>query len=308
MLIMFLFFCILVEKSSKYYLLRNLMLGLFEIIDSDRIPQKVNRKSDALSQTSNTSIHHFQNTHSVYSASGSSSSHSLTSSTHFPTNKEWFKRLASYTSMSPSSLGSSSNHMEVTNEMVELISRCLLKCSEEAGYIPLFKDIFTTLNEINENRYTRLLDGRARDILLMGVITRMTQHASKHVGLVFICDDVQCKIMLIQRRETRNITKCICPKKKIGADNSSIRILQHIHEHCQKVMILMATRPLKDYNVGFIDTFRSTGSHQYIELNGLGEREIGEIILQNFDSGVHRVSPEIVKVVQVRQHILCCRT
>ncbi|KAI8375100.1 hypothetical protein EDC96DRAFT_497898 [Choanephora cucurbitarum] len=265
-----------VEKSSKYYLLRNLMLGLFEIIDSDRIPQKTNRKSDAFSQASNTSIHHFQNTHSVYSASNSSSSHSLTSSTNFPTNKEWFKRLASYTSMSPSSLGSSSNNMEVTNEMVELISRCLLKCNEEAGYIPLFRDIFTTLNEISENRYTRLLDGRARDILLTGVITRMTQYVSKHVGLVFICDDVQ------------------------WADNTSIRILQHIHEHCQKVMILMATRPLKDYNVGFIDSYRSIGSYQYIELNGLGEHEIGEIILQNFDSGVHRVSPEIVKVVQKR--------
>lgn len=64
-------------------------------------------------------------------------------------------------------------------------------------------------------------------------------------------------------------------------------------------MILMATRPIKDYNVLFIEKFRSIGSSIEIALNGLGEYEIGEIILQYFDSGVDRISPEIVKVVQV---------
>lgn len=85
----------------------------------------------------------------------------------------------------------------------------------------------------------------------------------------------------------------------IGADTASIRILQHIHEHCQKVFIMMATRPIKDYNVLFIEKYRATGSYVEIPLNGLGADEIGEIILQNFDSGVDRISPEIVKVVQV---------
>lgn len=86
----------------------------------------------------------------------------------------------------------------------------------------------------------------------------------------------------------------------IGADTASIRILQHIHEHCQRIMILMATRPIKDYNVLFIEKFRSVGSSVEIVLNGLGKHEIGEILLQYFDSGVNRISPEIVKVVQKR--------
>lgn len=76
-------------------------------------------------------------------------------------------------------------------------------------------------------------------------------------------------------------------------------MLQYIHEHCQKILIIMATRPIKDYNVSFIEEYRATGSYQEIDLNGLGDVEIGEIILQNFDSGVHRISPEIVKVIQV---------
>jgi hypothetical protein len=61
----------------------------------------------------------------------------------------------------------------------------------------------------------------------------------------------------------------------------------------------MATRPMKDYNVTFTDEYRKIGSYDEIELNGLGEAEIGEIILQNFDSGVNRISPEIVRVIQV---------
>ena len=96
----------------------------------------------------------------------------------------------------------------------------------------------------------------------------------------------------------------------IGADSASISILQHIHEHCQKALIIMATRPIKDYNVIFIDQYRATGSYIEISLNGLGEYEIGEIILQNFDSGVDRISPKIVKVVQVSlfNFVLNCDT
>lgn len=175
------------------------MLALFEIIDSDKIPVKRKGKSDTHSHTTNSSTNHPRNSsnynQSNQSIAGSNDSANTTpSSTSFPISKEWYRSLASYTSMSPSSLGSGSNNADMCNEMVDLISRCLQKCGEETGYVPLFKVIFTTLNDVGENRYTRLLDGRARDILLTGVITRIVQHVSRCVGLVFICDDVQCKI------------------------------------------------------------------------------------------------------------------
>lgn len=87
----------------------------------------------------------------------------------------------------------------------------------------------------------------------------------------------------------------------IGADSASIRLLQHIHEHCQRAMLILATRPVKDYNVAFINNFRATGYSEEIELNGLGAAEIGEIILQTFQAvGVKSVSPEIVRVIQKR--------
>lgn len=190
------FFFLLVEKGSKYYLLRNIMLALFEIIDSDKVPYKSTTRPDSHAFSYISSGSH-PLSHGNYSPqsnkSATDSSDSIDSQRSSNSNKDIFKRFASYTSMAPSSLGSNSNNVEICNEIVELICRCLQKCGEERGYMPLFKVIFTTLNEVSENRYTRLLDGRARDILLTGVITRMFMHVSKSVGLVVICDDVQCK-------------------------------------------------------------------------------------------------------------------
>lgn len=83
-----------------------------------------------------------------------------------------------------------------SNELVDLITRCLRICGEEEGFLPLFKVVFTTLSDVEDNRYTRRLDGRARDILFKGLITRMVRYVSEHIGLVFISDDIQCKCLL----------------------------------------------------------------------------------------------------------------
>jgi hypothetical protein len=71
-------------------------------------------------------------------------------------------------------------------------------------------------------------------------------------------------------------------------------------------MLVLATRPVKDYNVTFINGFRESGSTEEIALNGLGADEIGDIILHTFQNagvsrdGVKSVSPEIVRVIQKR--------
>ncbi|KAI9271789.1 hypothetical protein BDA99DRAFT_500982 [Phascolomyces articulosus] len=263
-----------VEKSSKYYLVRNLLLSLFEIIDSDKIPANTKRRMSHLNTT--LSGNHLvgppaqpQSPISIGDRNSSASSLSIIS------NREWLRRLASYSSATRSASGSMHN-TDINNEMADLIVHCLHKCGEQESLLPLFKAAFASMSDIPENRYTAKLDGRARDILLASVITRMVRYVSEHIGLVLICDDVQ------------------------WADSASIRVLYQIHEQCQRVMIIMATRQIRDYNVTFISKFCSSGSHEEIALNGLGADEIGEIILQAFKSGVKRVSPEIVRVVQKR--------
>lgn len=174
--------------------------------------------------------------------------------------------------------------------------RSLQKCGEDVELLPLFKAAFPSLTDVHENKYTVRLDGRARDILLTGVITRIIRYTSEHVRLVFICDDVQCEYTPSSLDEAWHILISI---RYTGADQASIRVLQQVHEQCQRVMLIMATRPIRDYNVTFLKDFCASGSHQEITLNGLGADEIGEIILQTLQTTVKRVGPEIVRVIQV---------
>ena len=99
----------------------------------------------------------------------------------------------------------------------------------------------------------------------------------------------------------------------LGADSASIRVLETIHDACPRALMMLATRPIKDYNVTFIKELCSFGSCAQITLNGLNGDEIGEIIINTFQSGVKRVSPEIIRVIQVGSlfesesilHMLC---
>ncbi|KAI9311398.1 hypothetical protein BX666DRAFT_2032142 [Dichotomocladium elegans] len=252
-----------VERSSKYCLIRNPLLALFDLIITDKIEQNQRHQSFPpqmmgcpLPPTLN--------------AGDRTSTLSQISSV---SNRESLGRIGSYSSAHRTS-GPVGN--EANNELVEQINKCLAKCGEDESLLPLFKAVFPLLGEVRENKYIARLDGRARDILLIGVIMRMVRYVSEQMGVVFICDDVQ------------------------WADPASIRVLYHIHEQCQRVMIIMATRPPRDYNVGFLSDFYKLGSHEEITLNGLGAEEIGEIILHTFQNGVRRVSPEIVRVFQKR--------
>ncbi|KAG1471599.1 hypothetical protein G6F56_002035 [Rhizopus delemar] len=286
-----------VEKSSKYYLVKNILLALFEIIDSDQVPCNPKRRlSHFTSSTANYAHDSPQSFGIGIDNSGVSSlSPSLPSSVSSPTTLATIKEIQlpasnnlPTTQQSTSYVNNSrispedeviehENLPESTNELVELITHCLRKCGEEEEFLPLFKVVFTTLADLQDNIATQRLDVRGRDLLLTGVITRMIRYVSEHTGLVFISDDVQ------------------------WADSASIRLLQHIHEHCQKVLLILATRPVKDYNVTFIKKFRETGVSREIKLNGLSATEIAEIILHTFQtSSVESVSPDIVSVIQKR--------
>lgn len=194
----------LVEKSSKYYLVKNILLALFEVIDSDKVPQNARRRVPYLSGAGgfylNDSI---TNSHGAETSVASSTSSvvpsptttkdansnntaALQNITRQLTNQSAVSRMSA--TVDPGDIIS-----DGSNELVDLITRCLRICGEEEGFLPLFKVVFTTLSDVEDNRYTRRLDGRARDILFKGLITRMVRYVSEHIGLVFISDDIQCK-------------------------------------------------------------------------------------------------------------------
>ncbi|KAI8639281.1 hypothetical protein BD408DRAFT_350303 [Parasitella parasitica] len=269
-----------VEKSSKYYLVKNILLVLFDIIDSDQVPQNIRRRVPYLSGSGGINVdssQSYSNAEVSLASSTSSVPQSPTATKDSYQNTDTVRQMSTHSNVLIPSFNEPGLHAEGTNETTELITRCLCICGEEGELLPLFKVVFAALADLPDSKYTQRLDSRGRDILLTGVITRMIRYVSEHVGLVFISDDVQ------------------------WADSASIRLLQHIHEHCQRVLLVLATRPVRDYNVTFIHDFRETGYSKEIELNGLGATEIGEIILQTFQTaGVTSVSPEIVRVIQKR--------
>lgn len=193
----------IVEKSSKYYLVKNILLALFEIIDSEQVPQNPKRRVPYLTGSGGIQLNDSINSHA---APGDFSTASSTSSVvPSPTTVKdaaintmtmgITRRLTNYSSVSRSSIGDTGDPIsEGSNELADLITRCLRICGEEDGFLPLFKVVFNNLSEIEDNRYTHRLDGRGRDILLTGLITRMIRYVTEHVGLVFFSDDVQCKL------------------------------------------------------------------------------------------------------------------
>ncbi|KAI8336142.1 hypothetical protein BC941DRAFT_428418 [Chlamydoabsidia padenii] len=263
-----------VERSSKYYLVRYLLLSLFDIIDSDKVPRNNKKRNSPLNYSGYVTSPQFDLSPS--SSVVSVSNHGTNSNNTISPIR--LQRRTTYSSTARSSFGAFSTQCpETGNEILELILRCLRKCGEDDSLLPLFKVIFGSMGEIENPRYIRRLDGRGRDILLTAVISRMVKYVSETMPIVLVCDDVQ------------------------WADSASIRVLQHIHEHCQHVMLILSTRPISDYNhLTFLNNFCKLGVSEEITLNGLDSDDISSIILQTLQAGVTKVSPEIVCVIQKR--------
>lgn len=182
--------------------MKNILLALFDIIDSDQVPQNTKRKVPYLSGSGAIHIdsaHSYSNGEASVASSTSSVLPSPTTtkdnnSNNNNQNADTVRQMSTHSNISRNSaIEPEAQHPESSNEITELITRCLRICGEEDGLLPLFKVIFAALADLPDNRYTLRLDGRGRDILLTGVITRMIRYVSEHVGLVFISDDVQCK-------------------------------------------------------------------------------------------------------------------
>lgn len=286
-------------------MLKNILLGLFDILESEKIPvskqvRSIQGLNDNMSSTSSSASRHLSYAGNSMGQSSTSAhnrqentptflplaplptkestlvSLSRSQSISMPTSpangNDWYKIKSTNLNVSPTS---TNVRNEVTTELVDLILKCLRKIGEDESFLPLFKGVFTALSEVDENRFTRKLDGRGRDILFSGLIVRMIRYLTEYVSIMIICDDVQ------------------------WADSASIRVLETIHDACPRALMMLATRPIKDYNVTFIKELASFGSCAQITLNGLNGEEIGEIIINTFQSGIKRVSPEIIRVIQV---------
>ncbi|CDH51330.1 hypothetical protein RO3G_09281 [Lichtheimia corymbifera JMRC:FSU:9682] len=267
--------CSEVEKGNKYYGVRGLLLTIMELIDSLPMPTiQPPHRQQSFGRTLDSS-----NTGTTPSSVGSVSRASLSRGT---SNSEWFKRLTwggSSSRITPTQSPSRYNDQEMSrSDEVILLRHCLEKCGEDERFLPLFAAVFPSISdETGENKYTRRLDSHTRDLLLSGIIVRIIQYASSNLNLVLICDDIQ------------------------WSDPTSAHMLHLVHEVCQRVLLVIATRPAREYSTPMTDELRKTGTVLKINLHGLThDNDIATVILQSFPKDVTRVSPTIMKMVKKR--------
>ncbi|KAI9496217.1 hypothetical protein BDB00DRAFT_953131 [Zychaea mexicana] len=256
--------CTEVEKRTKYFLLRSMLTSLMELIASSAVPQTTDAPISPGSKASFT-----PDPECIVEVNEKSEiSPDLSGNL--------LRRLHSYKKKSHNALPISQDVTE--SDIKQNILYCLHKCGEDDNYLPLFNVIFPSMSGVEESAYTERLDERTRERLLCNLILRMVQFVSKTTNLVLFCDDLQ------------------------WADHGSIECLKQMHQVCSKIMLIIATRKPRDYQVPFIDDMRKTGSFEHIMLNGLNSDEIGDVVLKSFPKSVEKVSPAIIRVIQERTH------
>ncbi|KAI8073297.1 hypothetical protein BC940DRAFT_343964 [Gongronella butleri] len=296
-----------VERSTKYFMLKNLIFAVLDMLDSDDIPPmqvEDDHLQHPMDDTRNSSdmstqrlsallmgdeLDKAENMDSIQNSSSSERPALTTSMTSGKMNLQEtastregprpIRSMSVRSAMSSFSSGSNVNRFaqkETNTALMSQVQRCLAKCNEKDAMLPLFKDLNIGLNDLEENKYTKKLDSRGRDILLSGLILRMVMHASQFKSLMFVCDDMQ------------------------WADHASVRLLYLIHEECPKVLLVFASRLAGDYDISFIDDFYKIGKHAGITLNGLDTLEIADLILNIFGPSVKHVDPSIKNVIQQR--------
>ncbi|KAF9539015.1 hypothetical protein EC957_005957 [Mortierella hygrophila] len=152
---------------------------------------------------------------------------------------------------------------------------CLAKIGEmDSKLLPKLNKIISAMSCDNA---TPLVEERDDDILA-DFIVDILNYASRFVKIIVMFEDVQW-----------------CDKK-------SLNIYRIIHERCPKVLVVLFSRPQRDYGGNIaIQAFTNHPHHLEIALEGLKRREIELALIKAFKtSGVTRVSPEVLELVQQR--------
>ncbi|KAI7854568.1 hypothetical protein BDC45DRAFT_508695 [Circinella umbellata] len=255
--------CTEVEKRTKFFLLRSMFASLIELIVTSEIPEI------------NPNIHSEEPNSSSVSNSGHASSADKNHEVSTVSSGERSSRSRFQKQTVP--VGAFCLRNELTEkDIASNILYCLDKFGEDENYLPLFRIIFPSMSNVDENQYTKRLDERSRDRILQNLVLRMIEYVSDYMSLVLFCDDIQ------------------------WVDSASIECLKQIHLVCSKVLLIIATRPRQRTQNAFIDEMCKTGSFERIVLNGLNADEIGEVVLHAFPKGVTEVSRSIVGPIQER--------
>ncbi|KAF9180118.1 hypothetical protein BGZ51_006432 [Haplosporangium sp. Z 767] len=157
------------------------------------------------------------------------------------------------------------------------ISVCLSKigsCEDSNVTMPVLNRIISAISLDNSTPVMDIKD----DKILAEFIVRILNYASVFVKIIVMLEDAQ------------------------WCDVKSLNIYKTIHEQCPNVLLVIFTRPQRDYGgLNILSSVTNHPRHLEIALEGLKRREIEVALIKAFRSnGVTRISPEVIELVQQR--------
>ncbi|KAG0036899.1 hypothetical protein BGZ82_003492 [Podila clonocystis] len=154
------------------------------------------------------------------------------------------------------------------------INICLSKMGQvDRSLIPALHDIIANISSDNSQPLTNHHD----DKIFTDFIVNVLNYASKFVKIIVMLEDIQ------------------------WCDSKSLEIFFSIHDRCPAVLVVLFSRPLRDYGGNTLRWVTNERNHLDISLEGLKRREIEQALLRTFKSnGVTVISPEVIELVQDR--------
>ncbi|KAG0026751.1 hypothetical protein BGZ81_006111 [Podila clonocystis] len=298
-----------VEKNTEYYLCKFLLLGLFDIMRKKDIPYASrpnvqdlginitgeeggwakggHRRSSSANTLNTPTASTFRSSSvpggsSITSAMSSVFQGQVSTPVDTPTSATFGSTLRSGLisntpwefSLSPtiSQIGEPSKRSSTyITKLQALINVSLQKMGEGDEMMHILHDIIAALSSDNSAPVMNDRD----DKMLADFIVRMLNYASAFVKIITMFEDVQ------------------------WTDKKSLQIIQVIHERCPGVLVVLFSRPQRDYGGNILYRITSHYKHLEIALDGLKRREIENALLKAFKvNGVDKISPEVIEFVQ----------
>ncbi|KAF9130030.1 hypothetical protein BGW39_003554 [Mortierella sp. 14UC] len=155
------------------------------------------------------------------------------------------------------------------------INVCLAKIGDkDSKLLPKLNKIISTISDDNT---TPIVEERDDDFLA-DFIVDILNYATRFVKIIVMFEDIQ------------------------WCDDKSLNLYRIIHERCRSVLVVLFSRPLRDYGGNAaLQTITNHPRHLEISLEGLKRREIELALIRTFKAnGVTRVSPDVLEMVQQR--------
>ncbi|OAQ27393.1 hypothetical protein K457DRAFT_114407 [Linnemannia elongata AG-77] len=263
-----------VEKNTEYYLCKFLLLGLFDIMQKREIPYAGRTHLD-LGIAFGQANYESQNLTPTTMASTIISGGPDESVAGTPCSaNSFYSPIGSYFGPSVRSSMVSSSPWDLSTyitKLQSLINVSLQKMGEGDEMMHMLHDIIAALSSDNSAPVMNDRD----DQMLADFIVRMLNYASSFVKIIVMFEDVQ------------------------WTDNKSLHIIQVIHERCPAVLVVIFSRPQRDYGSNPLHGLTGHAKHLEIALEGLKRREIELALLKTFeDKNVTRINPAVIELVQ----------